>query len=207
MIQCKVNGVERAFNGDPEMPLLWYLRRCRSALREMVRWHRDGWTCRSTSRTCAPRTDRRSRMCASAGCARWPISITPSPSSPSSTSSLPLRTVIASSIFWRSWAAPSARFRNRGHHERELWQITRPVSRGYRPPTARGRSGGELRLGAQKARAGSCAGLCGASEFSQLCGRGGRRRGRQSRAGADPARGPGGGCRPRDAPGARAGAV
>ena len=26
MIQCKVNGVERAFNGDPEMPLLWYLR-------------------------------------------------------------------------------------------------------------------------------------------------------------------------------------
>jgi isoquinoline 1-oxidoreductase subunit alpha len=26
MIQCKVNGVERAFNGDPEMSLLWYLR-------------------------------------------------------------------------------------------------------------------------------------------------------------------------------------
>ena len=26
MIQCKVNGVARAFNGDPEMPLLWYLR-------------------------------------------------------------------------------------------------------------------------------------------------------------------------------------
>ena len=26
MIQCKVNGVERAFNGDPEMPLFWYLR-------------------------------------------------------------------------------------------------------------------------------------------------------------------------------------
>jgi len=26
MIQCKVNGVERAFDGDPEMPLLWYLR-------------------------------------------------------------------------------------------------------------------------------------------------------------------------------------
>ena len=36
MIQCKVNGVERAFNGDPEMPLFWYLRRCRSALRR--RW-------------------------------------------------------------------------------------------------------------------------------------------------------------------------
>jgi 2Fe-2S iron-sulfur cluster binding domain len=26
MIQCKVNGIERAFDGDPEMPLLWYLR-------------------------------------------------------------------------------------------------------------------------------------------------------------------------------------
>jgi len=26
MIQCKVNGVERSFDGDPEMPLLWYLR-------------------------------------------------------------------------------------------------------------------------------------------------------------------------------------
>ena len=27
MIQCKVNGVERALNGAPETPLLWYLRR------------------------------------------------------------------------------------------------------------------------------------------------------------------------------------
>jgi isoquinoline 1-oxidoreductase alpha subunit len=26
MIQLKVNGVDRSFNGDPEMPLLWYLR-------------------------------------------------------------------------------------------------------------------------------------------------------------------------------------
>jgi isoquinoline 1-oxidoreductase subunit alpha len=26
VIQIKVNGVERTFNGDPEMPLLWYLR-------------------------------------------------------------------------------------------------------------------------------------------------------------------------------------
>jgi len=26
MIQFKVNGVERSFDGDPEMPLLWYLR-------------------------------------------------------------------------------------------------------------------------------------------------------------------------------------
>jgi isoquinoline 1-oxidoreductase alpha subunit len=26
MIQLKVNGVERSFDGDPEMPLLWYLR-------------------------------------------------------------------------------------------------------------------------------------------------------------------------------------
>src|SRR5207237_10642202 len=26
MIQLKVNGVGRSFDGDPEMPLLWYLR-------------------------------------------------------------------------------------------------------------------------------------------------------------------------------------
>jgi isoquinoline 1-oxidoreductase alpha subunit len=26
MIQLKVNGVEQSFNGDPQMPLLWYLR-------------------------------------------------------------------------------------------------------------------------------------------------------------------------------------
>jgi isoquinoline 1-oxidoreductase alpha subunit len=26
MIQCQVNGVQRVFDGDPEMPLLWYLR-------------------------------------------------------------------------------------------------------------------------------------------------------------------------------------
>jgi isoquinoline 1-oxidoreductase subunit alpha len=26
MIQLTVNGTERSFNGDPEMPLLWYLR-------------------------------------------------------------------------------------------------------------------------------------------------------------------------------------
>jgi isoquinoline 1-oxidoreductase subunit alpha len=26
MIQLKVNGAEQSFNGDPEMPLLWYLR-------------------------------------------------------------------------------------------------------------------------------------------------------------------------------------
>jgi isoquinoline 1-oxidoreductase subunit alpha len=26
MIQLKVNGVERTFDGDPDMPLLWYLR-------------------------------------------------------------------------------------------------------------------------------------------------------------------------------------
>jgi isoquinoline 1-oxidoreductase alpha subunit len=26
MIQFKVNGVERSFDGDPEMPVLWYLR-------------------------------------------------------------------------------------------------------------------------------------------------------------------------------------
>ena len=26
MIQLKINGVQQTFNGDPEMPLLWYLR-------------------------------------------------------------------------------------------------------------------------------------------------------------------------------------
>jgi isoquinoline 1-oxidoreductase subunit alpha len=26
MIQLKVNGVEQSFSGEPEMPLLWYLR-------------------------------------------------------------------------------------------------------------------------------------------------------------------------------------
>ena len=26
MVKMKVNGVERSFDGDPEMPLLWYLR-------------------------------------------------------------------------------------------------------------------------------------------------------------------------------------
>jgi isoquinoline 1-oxidoreductase alpha subunit len=26
MIQCQVNGVQRSFDGDPGMPLLWYLR-------------------------------------------------------------------------------------------------------------------------------------------------------------------------------------
>jgi isoquinoline 1-oxidoreductase subunit alpha len=26
MIQFKVNGIGRSFDGDPEMPLLWYLR-------------------------------------------------------------------------------------------------------------------------------------------------------------------------------------
>jgi len=26
MIQFKVNGVEQSFGGEPEMPLLWYLR-------------------------------------------------------------------------------------------------------------------------------------------------------------------------------------
>ena len=26
MIQLTVNGTERSFDGDPEMPLLWYLR-------------------------------------------------------------------------------------------------------------------------------------------------------------------------------------
>jgi isoquinoline 1-oxidoreductase alpha subunit len=26
MVQLKVNGVDRSFDGDPEMPLLWYLR-------------------------------------------------------------------------------------------------------------------------------------------------------------------------------------
>ena len=25
MVRLKVNGVDRSFDGDPEMPLLWYL--------------------------------------------------------------------------------------------------------------------------------------------------------------------------------------
>jgi isoquinoline 1-oxidoreductase subunit alpha len=26
MIRLKINGVEQSFDGDPQMPLLWYLR-------------------------------------------------------------------------------------------------------------------------------------------------------------------------------------
>ncbi len=26
MMSLKVNGIERTFDGDPEMPLLWYMR-------------------------------------------------------------------------------------------------------------------------------------------------------------------------------------
>jgi len=26
MVQLRVNGAEQSFNGEPEMPLLWYLR-------------------------------------------------------------------------------------------------------------------------------------------------------------------------------------
>jgi isoquinoline 1-oxidoreductase alpha subunit len=26
MVKLKVNGIDRSFNGDPDMPLLWYLR-------------------------------------------------------------------------------------------------------------------------------------------------------------------------------------
>jgi isoquinoline 1-oxidoreductase alpha subunit len=26
MVKLKVNGIDRSFGGDPDMPLLWYLR-------------------------------------------------------------------------------------------------------------------------------------------------------------------------------------
>ena len=57
MIRLKVNGVERSFNGDPGMPLLWYLRDileltgtkygCGMALCGACTVHRDGKPIRS----------------------------------------------------------------------------------------------------------------------------------------------------------------
>ena len=57
MIQVKVNGVERSFHGDREMPLLWYLRdvlgltgtkfACGMALCGACTVHRDGEAIRS----------------------------------------------------------------------------------------------------------------------------------------------------------------
>jgi isoquinoline 1-oxidoreductase alpha subunit len=57
MIRLKVNGVERSFNGDPQMPLLWYLRDvlgltgtkygCGMALCGACTVHRDGKAIRS----------------------------------------------------------------------------------------------------------------------------------------------------------------
>ena len=41
MIQLKVNGVSRSFNGDPDMPLLWYLRDVLRTDRNEIRL-RDG---------------------------------------------------------------------------------------------------------------------------------------------------------------------
>ncbi len=40
MIRFKVNGKEQTFDGDPDMPLLWYLRDVAAAHRNEVRmWH------------------------------------------------------------------------------------------------------------------------------------------------------------------------
>ncbi len=57
MIRLKVNGVERSFNGDAQMPLLWYLRDvlgltgtkygCGMALCGACTVHRDGKAIRS----------------------------------------------------------------------------------------------------------------------------------------------------------------
>lgn len=59
MIKLKVNGTERAFDGDPTMPLLWYLRDelrltgtkfgCGMALCGACTVHRDGRAVRSCS--------------------------------------------------------------------------------------------------------------------------------------------------------------
>jgi isoquinoline 1-oxidoreductase subunit alpha len=59
MIQLKVNGVSRSFNGDPNMPLLWYLRDmlqmtgtkfgCGMALCGACTVHRNGEAIRSCS--------------------------------------------------------------------------------------------------------------------------------------------------------------
>jgi isoquinoline 1-oxidoreductase alpha subunit len=59
MIQLKVNGVARSFNGDPNMPLLWYLRDmlemtgtkfgCGMALCGACTVHRNGEAIRSCS--------------------------------------------------------------------------------------------------------------------------------------------------------------
>ncbi len=57
MIKLKVNGVQRTFDGDPEMPLLWYLRDilgltgtkfgCGAALCGACTVHQDGEAIRS----------------------------------------------------------------------------------------------------------------------------------------------------------------
>ncbi len=59
MIQLKVNGISRSFNGDPNMPLLWYLRDilqmtgtkfgCGMALCGACTVHRNGEAIRSCS--------------------------------------------------------------------------------------------------------------------------------------------------------------
>ena len=63
MIQIKVNGVQHTFNGDPEMPLLWYLRDelgltgtkfgCGMALCGACTVHKNGEAIRSCVTPCA----------------------------------------------------------------------------------------------------------------------------------------------------------
>jgi isoquinoline 1-oxidoreductase subunit alpha len=58
MVKLKVNGVDRSFEGDPDMPLLWYLRDtlgmtgtkfgCRMALCAACTVHKNGKAIRSS---------------------------------------------------------------------------------------------------------------------------------------------------------------
>jgi isoquinoline 1-oxidoreductase alpha subunit len=58
MVKLKVNGVDRSFEGDPDMPLLWYLRDtlgmtgtkfgCRMALCGACTVHKNGKAIRSS---------------------------------------------------------------------------------------------------------------------------------------------------------------
>jgi isoquinoline 1-oxidoreductase alpha subunit len=57
-VKLRVNGVDRSFEGDPDMPLLWYLRDtlgltgtkfgCRMALRGACTVHKNGKAIRSS---------------------------------------------------------------------------------------------------------------------------------------------------------------
>src|ERR1700720_4677415 len=71
MIQLKVNGAEQSFDGDPEMPLLWYLRDvlgltgskfgCGVGLCGACTVHVNGQATRSWWQPCAIRPKKKSR--------------------------------------------------------------------------------------------------------------------------------------------------